>query len=379
MIRSFLICPDRGMSEGFRQALAPFARLEFIRVLDTYPSSTELIRSLRVSAAEALFISMESIEDGVALAKEVRQEFPHLPTVAIHKSWDPAVLREALRLGIRDVLAEPFERKVLTDALNVLTDLVQHARKDHAITEQLFSFLPSKAGVGTSTIALNTSAAMANLPGQSVLLADFDLNSGMTRFMLNLKNSYSVIDAIESSSKMDEHIWADLVNTQGNLDVLHAGRIRPNYRIEPTQITEVVKFMRRNYRTVCFDFSGNLERYSVELMLESKQILMPVTAEIPSLHVAREKLTFLKEFDLAARTVAVLNRVTRNPVISLNQVEELLGIPVIHSFPNDYLGVSKALTKGSALPLDSSTGRSFLEFAGKLLKTTVPQSKAKVA
>jgi Mrp family chromosome partitioning ATPase len=52
---------------------------------------------------------------------------------------------------------------------------------------------------GTSTIALNVSVAMSKLPNANVLLSDFDLNSGMVRFMLKLDNSYCVTDAAEHS------------------------------------------------------------------------------------------------------------------------------------------------------------------------------------
>ena len=47
------------------------------------------------------------------------------------------------------------------------------------IATDIFAFLPSKAGAGTSTIALNVSAAMSRRPDTHVMLSDFDLNSGM--------------------------------------------------------------------------------------------------------------------------------------------------------------------------------------------------------
>ena len=60
-----------------------------------------------------------------------------------------------------------------------------------------------------------------------------------------------------------------MVTKIGNLDVLHAGPINPSLRIEPAQIRHLIQFMRRNYQALCFDLSGNLERYSLEIMQES--------------------------------------------------------------------------------------------------------------
>ena len=88
-------------------------------------------------------------------------------------------------------------------------------------------------------------------------------------------------------------------------------------------------FLRRNYKVICADLSGNLERYSLELMQESKAVLLVCTPEVPSLHLAREKMAFLKSIDVKDRVSVVLNRVHKKPLFSPKQVEELLGVPVI--------------------------------------------------
>jgi pilus assembly protein CpaE len=194
---------------------------------------------------------------------------------------------------------------------------------DHA-TDEIFSFLPSKAGVGASTIALNVSAALARRPNTRVLLSDFDLNSGMIRFMLKLSNTHSVLEAVEHASIMEQELLSQLVSEIDRLEVLHAGPINPNYRIDPGQIRSLISFLRRSYRVLCFDLSGNLERYSLELMQESKRIILVCTAEVPSIHMAREKMRFLKTLDLDGRVMVVLNRSHRKMLFTKNQVEQML-------------------------------------------------------
>ncbi|HTB12956.1 MAG TPA: AAA family ATPase, partial [Bryobacteraceae bacterium] len=232
-------------------------------------------------------------------------------------------------------------------------------------------------GVGTSTLALNVSAALARRPNTRVLLSDFDLNSGMVRFLLNLRNEYSVIDAVEHSLRIDEHLWPQMITSIGQMDVLHAGRVNPNLRIEGTQIRNLVEFMRRNYDALCFDLSGNLEKYSMELMQESKRVMLVVTPEIPSLHLAREKLHFLRGFDLESRVSVVLNRCHKKPLFTKEQVEELLGLPVVQSFPNDYVGVNKAMTAGRWMEPDTDMGQMVSEFAKSLIdkKTAAKEPK----
>jgi Flp pilus assembly CpaE family ATPase len=136
--------------------------------------------------------------------------------------------------------------------------------------------------------------------------------------------------------------------------------------------------MRRTYQVLCFDLSGNLEKYSMELMQESKRILLVCTGEIPALHLAREKLAFLRDMGLSGRVSVVLNRVRKNPMFSQTQVEELLGQPVVRVFANDYDAVNQAVEGGKLLDPGSDLGQSFVEFAAQLMdQPEVKQSASK--
>jgi pilus assembly protein CpaE len=248
-----------------------------------------------------------------------------------------------------------------------LKDLLDKRPVRYETTNRIFTFVPSKAGSGASTIALNVSAAMARKKGTKVLLSDFDLNSGMVRFLLKLDNPHSVPEACEHCDELDENLWPQLVTSVNGLDVLHAGHINPHLRIEQSQVRTLIAFMRRNYESLCFDVSGNLERYSIELMQESKRIFLVCTPEIPSLHLAREKMTFLKESDLDSRVSVILNRVSKKPLFTTKEVAEVVGAPVLRSFPNDYLGVARALTSGKLVETTSELGKAYGDFADSIL------------
>ena len=229
------------------------------------------------------------------------QESSHVQIVAVHRTMDPEILRESMRAGVREFLVEPFERKAVWDSLSHVKDLLARHPAHYETTNHIFTFFPSKAGSGASTVALNVGAAMARQKGMRVLLSDFDLNSGMMRFLLKLDNPHSVPEACEHCTELDDNLWPQLVTSVNGLDVLHAGRINPNLRIDASQVRTLIAFMRRNYQSLVFDVSGNLERYSIELMQESKNILLVCTPEIASLHQAREKMIFLKDMDLDGR------------------------------------------------------------------------------
>jgi len=369
MFNSLVVCPDQELSARLEEALKATGNVSAVRVIDRYPGAVEVIRSLRAQAAEILFLSFESVTEALDIVKALEGEASSVQVVAIHRQMDPAVLRESMRSGIREFLVDPFDPHAVKESLAHIKALLERRPASYQITNEIFSFLPSKAGAGASTLVLNVSAALARKPGINVLLSDFDLNSGMMRFMMKLSNSYSVTDAIENSSRMDDQLWPQLVSKFEQLEVLNAGPVNPSYRIEPGQIRSLVAFMRRNYRVLCFDLSGNLERYSMELMQESKRVFMVCTPEVPSLHLAREKLQFLRKLELDKRVSILLNRVHKKPLLTKNQVEDILGVAVSTAvFPNDYHGVNSAMTKGTVVALASELGRAFTQFADSLVE-----------
>src|SRR5258708_1432869 len=128
---------------------------------------------------------------------------------------------------------------------------------------KVLCFLPSKPGVGASTVAINTAAALAR-EGSKVLLVDGDLTSGMVRFMLKLQNPASIRDAARRISDLDEFLWPQLITeVREGLDVLHAGKVSPTCSLDSEVLLSLMDFWRAAYDVVCFDFSGNLEQFSL--------------------------------------------------------------------------------------------------------------------
>jgi pilus assembly protein CpaE len=167
---------------------------------------------------------------------------------------------------------------------------------------------------------------------------------------------------------MDENLWPQLVTFIEKMDVLHAGRVNPSIRIEAPQIRNLIQYTRRNYDALCFDLSGNLERYSLDIMHESKRVLLVCTPEIPSLHLAREKMQFLKSVDLDSRVSVILNRLHKKPLFGKAQVEDILGVPVLATLPNDYHGVNRSTAKGTVVDVSSDLGKDYVHFAASLVE-----------
>lgn len=377
LLRGLVICPEPDLSARFDEALAEVRVVKVVRELNRYPDELELMRLVRASAPQVIFLSIETLPKAMEVIGIISREAPGMQIAALSRALEPAVLLEVMRAGIRECLSVPFEQAAVLEAVERLAQAARNTPVQMDVTDRVYAFLPSKQGVGTSTVALNTAVALGHNPGTSCLLLDMDLSSGIIGFMLKLSNSHCVVDAAENAHALDESIWAQIVCQKAGIDIVHSGRLNPDFRIEAQQIRHILEFARRNYKIVCVDISGNLEKYSIEVMHEAKNIFLVVTPEIPSLHLAREKLAFLQRLDMAEKVQVLLNRYHRRSLVTPSQIEGLLGVKVAFTFNNDYQGVHRALQDGRAVEPASELGHQFLVLANSILEVKAPEGEPK--
>ncbi len=377
MLRVIVIGTDDDLAGRLNRQFEETGRFALVRFVSDYPTAQELERLLRAHAPQAVFLGVSDLARALFTRAQIEQTVRGMPVVAYGKDVDQRTLLELMKSGVRDFLPAPFRPQEVLD----LADRIEDHLSEHPLaveaTDLMFSFLPAKPGVGTSTIALNLSLAMGQVNRTRVLLNDFDLNSGLMSFMMKLSPAYSVIDAVVRSEDLDENLWPQLVSSVQGVDILPNGRLEPGTRIEPKQIHRMLNFARRQYDVICADLSGNMERYSIELMMESKRIFLVTTPEIPPLHLARQRLNFLRDLDAGDRVSVLLNRWSRRGSISVDQIEELLEAPVYESFPNSYEGVHRSLVAGAQIDPATDIGKRFTDLAHRILQVNGAPAGAK--
>ncbi|MBM3740079.1 MAG: hypothetical protein FJW39_30350 [Acidobacteria bacterium] len=372
MLRAVIVSPDAELTTRLSEIISRTGNIGLVKTIERYIVSYELERFLRANAPQVVFLSIAQLPHAVEVIQGIEHYMPGCQIVACDRECNPATLLDMMHIGVREFLAFPFDINAFMATVSRLQDLLEKRPATIDTTDNVFAFLPSKAGAGTSTICLNAAVALSQLPDSHSLLMDLDLNSGLIGFMLKLENVYTIYEAAENSNKLDEHLWPQLVANIGNLDVLPAGRLDPQTRIEPIQMRQLIAFARRFYKGICIDLSGNMEKFSLEIMHESRKIFLVCTPEIPTLHLARQKFTLLSSLDLQDRVAVLLNRSQKRPVITTQQIEQLLGVPVFMEFVNDYRGVHAALTAGREVEQDSELGRQFVSLSYAMMDQTPP-------
>jgi pilus assembly protein CpaE len=367
-LKSLIVCPDGELVNQLYQSFQDIGGIHVAKDLDTYPDENELLKLVRSSGPHVVFLGIDDVDKSLEVARILEKDAPGVQVVVFSSQVDNKVLVQLMRVGIREFLAPPFHHGNVGETLTRVREQAAKNPAPEGLTDFLFSFLPSKPGAGTTTTAVNTAIALSKERDINALLMDLDLNSGLTRFMLKLDNAYSVLDAAEHAAGMEPELWQQLVTQRGNLDVLHSGKINPGVRIENAQMKDLLEYARKKYKAICVDLSGNMEKFSLEVMAESKRIFLVCTPEIASLHLAREKHQFLKRLDLGDKVSVLLNRMTKRPLITAEQIEQQLGLPVTMSLANDYNGVHRALTAGQEVDVKSELGGQYAALARQIIE-----------
>jgi pilus assembly protein CpaE len=157
MLRSVVICPDQQLSTSLQNALREIRSVAIVRTLDHYPNHMDLVRFLRASAPQVVFLGIESRQQALELAEWIEGQQPGTQLIVVSRGNDADALLEVMRAGIREFLSEPFDPDTLRASLRRVELILDRKPATIESTDSVFAFLPAKAGVGASTLAVSTS------------------------------------------------------------------------------------------------------------------------------------------------------------------------------------------------------------------------------
>jgi pilus assembly protein CpaE len=315
--------------------------------------------SRSAAAPQVLVLDVRGHDHLPAALTAFRREHPDAGAVLVLSSLDPRIMLEGMRAGVTECVAEPVTAKALDEAVRrVLTNATPEA------AGHVFAFVGAKGGVGTSTLAVNTAAALGRLSRNPVLLVDLHIGQGDDAVFLGVEPRFSVLDAFENIQRIDESFFAGLVEkTDAGVHLLAAPtKLRPG-GVETRRTRALIEAAAQHYRYAVLDVP-RAEMTMLDSLDATTTIIVVTTQEIASLRNAARTAEMLRQ-RYGARVQVVINRFHRDAVIAQEDVERVVGGEVKYTLPSDYKAALDALNNGRPVVLDkeSRLGTSFLGFA----------------
>ena len=347
------------------------------RDLRNWPSLIEKLEFLR---PEVVLLDITGLplplEEAV---RGVRAALPDCMLVALDTTAQPETILAAMRVGANEFLYPPLGNN-LRKAVERQAEIRPVRRENNRPPGKVFGFLSAKGGSGATTIACHLAAELGRVSAQRsehTLLVDLDLQSGIVGFLMKVKSSYSVLDALQNLHRLDVSYWNALVSAGWpGLEIIAApSGYLPKDPVSGESLAKVVAFVRAHYAWTVVDLGSALNLATIAVLDEIDEIFLVTTLEVPSLHQAKQAVQTLINAGFGSRLRVILNRTPQRPDVTAEELERILGAPIDTMLPNDYYALYDAFCKGKLLPPGSHLNRQMASFAMRLAGAPVEKGK----
>jgi pilus assembly protein CpaE len=278
-----------------------------------------------------------------------------------------AVLQQALRSGVDDVVAVSAEDAELLDAIARASARVVARGSSNAPSSAATAATPgrvvsvfcTKGGTGKSVVAINLAVALAKRTIQPVVLVDADLQFGDVALMLQLQPTHTIAEAVQAGDRLDGTLLENLLlrHPPSGLLVL-AAPIEPSSadQIGRADLTRILEILRERCAYVVVDTSANFAEVTLAAIESSDDILVMAGLDVMSLKSARIGLQTMRVLGIPfSRVKFVLNRANTRVGLTEADAERALQLKVDAALPSDIL-VAESVNRG--VPVITSAPRS---------------------
>ena len=196
-----------------------------------------------------------------------------------------------------------------------------------------------KGGVGKTTAVANIGISVARL-GYRVALIDADIGLRNLDLLLGLENRvlYTAIEVLDGKCRLDQALIRD--KRWKNLALLPISKNRQRYNVDRQGITILVNSLQElGYQYIVIDCPAGIDVGFINAITPANEAIVVTTPEITAIRDA-DRVTGLLEANNIFNVKLLLNRVRleiiqRNDIISVDDVQEILGIPLLGAVPED--------------------------------------------
>ena len=307
----------------------------------------------------------------LAALERLLQMRPEVAAILIAAEMSTTLLQQALRAGVKDVLAIPLDGNQLVQTVQRVADNLSAQAAamaprtpefngpeplDPAEQGQVITVFSTKGGSGKSVIASNVAVRLAMRSDRPVCLVDADLQFGDVAVMLKLAPQHTIVDAVSAIDRLDAGLLQGLLvsHEPSGLLVLPAP-LEPAFadQIGGPEMVRIVEILRGFCSHVVIDTPAYFNDVVLGLIEVSDDVLLVAGMDIPNIKNVKIGLQTLRLLNTPmSKLRLVLNRANSKVKLEVSEVEKTLQVKADSLIPSDVV-VPQAVNKGTPVILSA--------------------------
>lgn len=325
--------------------------------------------------------------DGVQALKKMKEDKSNqnIPVIMVTALNTDAQVSACLDAGAIDHIVKPFSNMVVRARVRAAlrSQIVSDSSNGAAVQKQgrIITFLGSKGGVGTTTVALNVAATLAKQK-KSVIACELRPDYGTALAHLNASPALNLRVLLdEDSGKITQQKIQDCLENHAPTHMrILLGPQNPDEIIEITdeQVEILTTGLINLAETTILELPCTPWEYTNIALRRSDYIVLVVDLEPASLVAAAQKLSRLKSLGVPESSIGIVaNHRTRTDFpVTVTELRQQLSGKVVGVIPSDPEACFKAIRKAIPITIsepDCATAGALTGLANRLTADTVAE------
>lgn len=349
---------DKNCVTTIRDALKTLSNVEVTADFQAYasePAGSQLLEKMQQRGFDICIIDFDvNRQEAAATSESIRNNFPDAVVFAISANADPELIIQAMHVGCSEYLIKPLAKDRVVQAVVRL----ERKRREAVPGKRgrLYTFLGAKGGTGVTTLATHLAAYVGRQGGKTLLIDQHsDLGDVPVYFSLG-EQRYHFYELVNNVHRLDAQLLEGfLLHHEPGLDILPSPESFGGIvQVAPTALRHTLAFLREMYDAIFIDCAPGLNGANVVAIEEADAVYLVATPELAPIRNLARCLDYLKHYHCPDDKIhVVVNRYSKKPVITQQQIEKAIQRQIALTIPNSYPDVIAAINSGQPMPFDS--------------------------
>lgn len=232
-----------------------------------------------------------------------------------------------------------------------------------------------KGGVGKTTTSANVGTGLAKL-NKKVVLIDTDIGLRNLDVVLGLENRivYNLVDVVEENCRVKQALIKD--KRYPNMYLLPSAQTRDKSSVTPEQMKGLIEKLKEEFDYIILDCPAGIEQGFRNAIAGADRALVVTTPEVSAIRDA-DRIIGLLEAEEINKYDLIVNRlrmdmVRRGDMMSIDDVVDILSIPLIGAVPDDENIVISTNQGEPLVGNETLAGQAYMNICRRIIGEEVP-------